>query len=37
MFRLFTYFQHSFLKRKGFVMGDNVIISNRGVCKIGGG
>ena len=36
MFRLFTYFQHSFLKRKGFVMSDNVIISNRGVCKIKG-
>ena len=37
VYRLFTYIQHLKLKAKGYRMGNNVIVSNRGVRKIGGG
>lgn len=36
-YKLGTKIQHILLKRKGFQMKDNVTISQRGVCKIGGG
>ena len=37
LFRVFTFFQHLKLKAQGYRFGRGVIISNRGVCKIGGG
>lgn len=37
IFRLFTWFQHQKLKAEGYRFGSNVIISKKGVRKIGGG
>lgn len=35
LFKIWTWVQHGFLKRKGFEFGNNVVISYRGVKKIG--
>jgi len=37
IFRIVTAFQHFFLKRKGYRLGDNVVVSVWGVRKIGSG
>ena len=37
IYKIFTWIQHLMLKRQGYCFGKNVIISNKGVRKIGGG
>lgn len=37
IYKLFTWIQHQRLKKKGYCLGKNVIISNKGVRKIGKG
>lgn len=37
LYKLVTLIQHACLKKKGFIMGNNVVISNRGVRKLGEG
>lgn len=37
IYRIFTWIQHLLLKKEGYVLGNNVIISNKGVRKIGKG
>lgn len=37
LFRLFTWFQHRWLKTQGYCFGHHVTVSNRGVRKIGTG
>ncbi len=36
IYKIFTWIQHLMLKRQGYCFGKNVIISNKGVRKIGG-
>ena len=37
IYKIFTWIQHQRLKKKGYCLGKNVIISNKGVRKIGKG
>lgn len=37
IYKLFAFFQHAWLKHCGYILSDNVIISRKGVRKIGGG
>lgn len=37
LIRIYTLFHGLRLRRKGYVLGRNVMVSRRGVCKIGGG
>ena len=37
IYKMFTWIQHQRLKKKGYCLGKNVIISNKGVRKIGKG
>ena len=37
LYKIATYIQHQSLKREGWLLENNVTISKRGVCKIGGG
>lgn len=37
IYRIFSFFQHASLQRRGFVLGRNVMVSSRGVRKMGGG
>lgn len=36
LFKAFTGIQHVCLRRKGYVLGKNVVVSRKGVRKIGG-
>lgn len=37
IYQIFSFFQHANLRRHGFVLGRNVVVSSRGVRKMGGG
>ena len=35
VYRCFTWIQHMILRKQGYILSNNVIISNRGVYKVG--